>query len=162
MKNTFVAAAIVASMCLAACQSNPKAAGEQAETTADAQNTQTDVPFTIAKNYFVNNTVTSLDNPKIETPEQFSEIFGMATTMGPEGKPTAIDFASQYVIAVLVPETNLSTSIEPVSLQKDADGSLTLKYRVTVGEARSYTIQPFFAIVVDRTENGMLTVERVE
>ena len=52
-----------------------------------------DVSYILAANYFVKNTVNQLDNPKIETAEKFNEIFGMATTMGKEGKPTEIDFS---------------------------------------------------------------------
>ena len=61
----------------------------------------TDIPFIVTKNYFTKNTVKrgGLENPKIETKENFDGIFGAATTMN--GKPSEINFSKQYVIAVV-------------------------------------------------------------
>ena len=38
--------------------------------------------------------------PKITTEEEFNKLFGMATIMGKDGKPTAIDFTKQFVLGV--------------------------------------------------------------
>ncbi|MBK8626492.1 MAG: hypothetical protein IPN86_13270 [Saprospiraceae bacterium] len=120
----------------------------------------TDIPFTFAKNYFVNNNVEKLDNPKIETVEVFNEIFGMATTMSKDGKPTEIDFDRQYVIAVILPETDLLTTIVPVSLQKDEIAKITLTYKTSVGQKQTYTSRrPSFAIIVDKKENGIIELK---
>ena len=73
-----------------------------------------DVPFTEAKNYFVNNTVGEDKNGtlKIETQEAFNELFSPATTMGEGGKPTEIDFKKQFVIAVISATSDLNPSID--------------------------------------------------
>ena len=35
----------------------------------------------------------------------------MATTKGKDGKPTAIDFTKQFVLAIVLPETDFATEI---------------------------------------------------
>jgi hypothetical protein len=122
----------------------------------------TDIAFTVAKNYFVRNDARKLSDPKIETAEVFKELFGMATTMGKDGKPTTIDFAKQYVIAVLFPETNRATTIEPVSLQKDTKGEILLTYKMVVGQEQSYTTIPNLIIVVNKSENGNVTLKAIK
>ncbi len=168
MKKQFLGWAIVANgLVLASCQSAPKAEKEDTSPVAAAALVQKDtstieIPFIQAKNYFVKNTVKSLDSAKIETAEKFNSIFGMAATMNKEGKPTAIDFAKQYVIAVVLPETNLATSITPVRLQKDAEGQITLTYSVVSGEKQSFVVRPHFAIVVDKQETGNIILKEIK
>ncbi|MDR2146261.1 MAG: hypothetical protein LBE91_07380 [Tannerella sp.] len=130
--------------------------------TACKNNSKTDIVFSVAENYFVKNTVNKLDNPKIETAEKFNEIFGMATTMGKDGKLTEIDFTKQYVIAVLLPETDLMTTVVPVSLQKSKTGKITLTYQSVVGQKLSFTTKPNFAIIVDKSENGNITLNEIK
>jgi len=134
-----------------ACQNNTKINNAN---TNSATNKTTEVSFTIAKNYFVNNTVSKLDNPKIETEVQFSQVFGMARTMGDDGKPTEIDFSKQYVIALILPETDLSTNIEAINLQKSANNEITLNYKVVRGQKQSYTMRPSLLLIVDKKDNG--------
>jgi len=150
---------ILVSLIFIACQNNSnsdKATDNKSSTTTSQK---TDIPFTLAKNYFVKNTFEKLDNPKIETHEQFNEIFGMATTMAKDGKPTEIDFAKQYVIAVILPNTDSITSLAPISLQKDEKGTIILKYKKEVGEKQTFTIRPSFEIIVDKSENGNIELK---
>ena len=126
---------------------------------SEIKNQMINITFTVAKNYFVKNTIDKLVNPKIETAEKFNEIYGMATTMGKDGKPTEIDFKKQYVIAVILPETDLMTTIDPVSLQKDDNGKITLTYKKVVGQKQTYTIKPSFEIIVSKTENGTIELK---
>ena len=148
---------------LIGCQRNPnsdKVENDNSQKVGMQYKTQmTDIPFVLVKNYFVKNTLEKLDNPKIETAEMFNEIFGMATVMGKDGQPTEIDFKEQYVIAVILPDTDLETTMAPVSLQKDEKGKLTLTYKTLVGQKQSYIIRPFFAIAVDKTENGIIELK---
>ncbi len=126
-----------------------------------AMNETGDVSYTVLNNYFVNNTFTELDNPKIETQAKFDEVFGMATTMGPDGTPTPVDFSKQNVIAIVVPETNMETTITPLSLKRD-DGNLKLTFRKTQGQQQSFTTRPFIAIAIDKSEKGDVVLEKVE
>ena len=158
MKKPFLTVAVLALLCATACQQNQEdsAQSEPTESTAVV-----DVPFSLAQNYFVKDS-TELKNPKIESAEMFNSVFGMATTMGEDGKPTEIDFATQYVIAVLKPETDVSTTLTPTSLQKNEVGEMVLTYAFTTGEKQSYTSRPHFAIIVDKTEDGPVVLNETE
>ncbi len=163
MKKQIAALVIVTSLFFTACQ-NPPPTDNSGNPTNEGTPPRTevklaDIPFSIAKNYFVKNSVASLDNPKIETVEKFDEIFGMATTMGEDGKPTEIDFAKQYVIAVVLPETDSLKTVVPVSLQKDEQGQITLSYKIEVGQKRTFTIVPNFAIIVSKADSGNVVLK---
>jgi hypothetical protein len=165
MAKTIYVLMLIACMMFTACQNKPKPDVAQAAPQISAPQTQatmTDVSYVVAENYFVKNNVTQLDNPKIETAEKFNEIFGMATTMGKDGKPTAIDFSKQYVIALVLPETDMLATIRPVGLQKNDKKEITLDYRVEVGPKQTYTIRPSIAIIVDKAEDGNITLKEIE
>ena len=120
--------------------------------------------YIVAKNYYLKNTVkvNHLKNPKIESKKGFDEYFGTAPLMGKEGKPTAIDFAKQYVIAVIIGDVEFETKIMPVSLQKDNKKNITFTYRIVKGEKISYVISPILIIVVDKINNGTVTLKQKE
>ena len=122
-----------------------------------------DIPFTIANPYFVKNTVPQgqLENPKIETIEEFEKYFGSATTMGEDGKPTPIDFNMQFIIAVLGSDTDIETNIVPVSLQKNSQNQIVYTYKIeTKGANRSFTIRPFSIIIVDKSNTGEVVLKQ--
>jgi hypothetical protein len=116
------------------------------------------IPYLIAQNYFVKNTVDSVPDPKIETEEDLKEYFGFSTTMGQNGKPTVIDFSSQFAIALVLPVTDLATTIQPVGLEKGKDASIQVRYRIEVGSKQSYTSRPFLLLVVDKKYDGPLSM----
>ena len=113
-----------------------------------------EIPYIVAKNYFVRNDVTTVENPKIETQAAFEQVFGMAPVMSKDGQPTEIDFSKQFVIAVVLPETDLSTVIKPISLKKNGKNKLVFTYHVGRGQKQTYTIRPCLAIVVDKAYKG--------
>ena len=109
------------------------------------------VPYEVANNYFVNNNVDKLPFVKIESQDDFQNFFGMAATMGPKGKPTAIDFKKQYVIAVVRDESWYGDQIKPGKLKWADRGVLEFSYRVVKDkDKRSYSIRPLLLIVVDK------------
>ncbi|HTN16793.1 MAG TPA: hypothetical protein VL092_03865 [Chitinophagaceae bacterium] len=120
---------------------------------------QADVPFRLAENYFVKNTVKQLHNPKMETAEQFDAVFGMARTMSESSKPTAIDFSKEFVLAVILPETDTATSLKIQSVQQNEKGELVLRYERISGEKQSYTTMPFLAIIVDKANYRGIVVQ---
>ncbi|AWW31101.1 hypothetical protein DN752_13735 [Echinicola strongylocentroti] len=156
-----IAVALV--MGLAACGGKQSS---ESTTTESVQSNETpmekEVAFTVAEKYFVKNDAPSLSDPKIETAEEFAEYFGSATVMGEDGKPTAIDFQTQYVIAVTKPATNVATELKPVSLVEDGEGNVTLSYSVEEGEAQSHSIKPTLIVIVGKSADGDVTVEEVE
>jgi hypothetical protein len=119
------------------------------------------VAYTVAQNYFVLNSVAQggLAKPKIETKAEFDKYFGMAPVMGNNGKPTVIDFAKQFVIAVILDDTDLNTEILSVSLLKNAKKQLVFTYSVKVGAKQSFTIRPALIIVVDKTNNAPVVLQ---
>jgi uncharacterized lipoprotein NlpE involved in copper resistance len=165
MTEKIVTVATLISLMLMGCQNNPKTVKAENKNTriVEHQNEtkMKTITFTLAKNYFVQNTVEKVDNPKIETAEKFNEIFGMATTMGKDGKPTEIDFSKQYVIAVILPETDLSTHVSPISLLKTGN-EITLHYKSVVGQKQSWTTRPNFAIIIDKKENGNVLLKEIK
>lgn len=149
--------ATVASSVLVSCNAtNTSKDGAKTET---AQTNETSVPFTEAQHYFVKNTYKEgqLTNPKISTQEDFEKFFGMASTMGPNGKPTPIDFTKQYVIAVIGNVTDKATTLSVNSLKQKGD-TITLSYKQLEGEKQSYTIQPLLLLTVDNQFQGNVNV----
>jgi len=109
-----------------------------------------EVPFVVAKNYFYKNNQEGLPaSPKITSAEAFNSLFGMATTMGEDGRPTEIDFAKQFVLAVVLPVTDYSTDIDPVKVE-DKGSSIYYTYKVKTGEKQTYSIQPISIIILDK------------
>ena len=93
-----------------------------------------EVPYTKLERYFFKNNAEIPTNPKIDTREQFDSLFGMATVMGPNGRPTEVDFAKQFVIAVVLPVTNQETEIDGERLMSwnDLLGGLNLEFQYSI------------------------------
>lgn len=107
------------------------------------------VPFQVAKNYFFKNDQPLPVSPKITTAAAFDRLFGMAAFMGKDGQPTAIDFDKQFVLAIVLPVTDMSTQIMP--LKVEAKGNrLFYYYEVKTGEQLSFSIQPISIIILDK------------
>ncbi|MGB0887005.1 MAG: hypothetical protein ACPGSL_02680 [Vicingaceae bacterium] len=162
----FIKIVTVTSLVLTSCKNDKKNNINKKENTTEKEIQKNfkmlDIPFSIAKNYFVKNDVENIDNPKIETAEKFNAVFGMTTTMDEDGKPTEIDFSKQYIIAIIKPETDLSTAIEPKSLQRNEKGEIVLTYKCITEKKQSYTTCPNFAIIVDKSENGNILLNEIK
>ena len=130
-------------LAVAACTTKPT------EATVEDNNAAEEVAFEVAKNYFFKNDQTIPASPKITTEEEFNRLFGMATTMGEDGKPTEIDFTKQFVLAIVLPVTDIAMEITPVKLEAKGD-SLFYTYDVKTGEKQSFTIQPVSIIILDK------------
>ena len=135
--------AFAAMFALAAC------GNKQATVPAEGDEASNEVAFEVAKNYFFKNDQEIPASPKITTAEDFGKLFGMATTMGEEGKATEIDFTKQFVLAIVLPVTNLATEINPTRLEEKGD-TLFYFYDAKVGEAQTYSTQPISLIILDK------------
>ena len=122
---------------------------KQAETTVGNTEIGSEVAFEVAKNYFFKNNQEIPASPKITSEEVFHQLFGMATTMGKDGKPTAIDFTRQFVLAIVLPVTDMETEITPVKVEAKGD-SLFYTYEVKTGAKQSYSIQPISLIILNK------------
>ncbi|MBO7467167.1 MAG: hypothetical protein J6T94_05760 [Bacteroidaceae bacterium] len=129
---------LAALLCLTACNSNKPASAESRE-----------VPFEIAHGYFFRNGQTPPTQPLIASEAEFSQLFGMAAFMGPNGTPTSIDFQKQCVLAIVLPITDVSTEIIPQKVE-EAGRELRYTYEVKTGEKQTFSIQPVSIIVLDK------------
>jgi len=123
--------------------------GNQSAQTTEPESSDSVVAFEVAHNYFFKNDQQIPADPKITTEEQFAQLFGMATFMGEQGRPTQIDFSKQFVLAVVLPVTDLATEITPNELVEKND-SLSYTYTVATGERQSFSTQPVSLIVLDK------------
>ena len=112
-------------------------------------------------NYYVNNYLKNGTHKLvIHNQQDFENVFGAAAVMGHNGQPTSIDFRHQFVIAVILPETNRQTQIETVIVNRVGD-RLYYSYIIREGHMTSYTTRPFAAVVVDRNEPSDVVFQRV-
>ena len=108
------------------------------------------IPYTTLENYYVRNDVdcSKLQRLIIDNEQDFNGYFGPAAIMG--GMPTDINWKKQYVIAVLLPETNRPTMVTPMEV-KQSPGNIIFKYQVNRGSKTSYKLVPFAAIALNRS-----------
>ena len=140
MKKVLLAFAVL--LGLVACTTNKATSAEKSVVSSE-------VPFTVAEHYFFNKGQDIPANPKITSEELFKQLFGMATVMGENGKPTEIDFSKQFVLAVVLPVTDINTEINPVKVEEKGD-TLFYHYDVKTGEKQSFSIQPLSIIILDK------------
>ena len=123
----------------------------------------TPVPYTTLDNYFVRNDVDCSKQQRLifDNQRDFEGYFGMAATMG--GLPTEINWNKQYVVALVLPETNRATSVEPVSVKVANDNIMVFSYHVKKGDKMSHKMVPFTAVAVDKPDsNTQMTVFYLE
>ncbi len=111
-----------------------------------------EAPFVVLKNYHVRNDVdcSKAQQLIIDNEETFNKYFGPAPLMG--SAPTDINWKHQFVIAILLPETNKATMVTPLKV-KESPGNIIFYYQVNRGHKTSYTLVPFAAIALERAEN---------
>lgn len=114
----------------------------------------TPIHFTTLENYFVRNDVDCSKQQRliIDNKRDFEGYFGMAATMG--GLPTEINWNKQYVVAVILPETNRATSVRPVNVKVANDNIMVFSYDVKKGDKMSHKMVPFAAVAVDKPDNA--------
>ena len=109
----------------------------------------TPVTYQLANNYFIKNNVTGLVPRHIRSSAEFTRYFGMAATMGKNGKPTPIDFAVQDVIVYDAGIVQKQLEITPLTLNHAQD-KLILDVRIHSGARQSYQMHPFILLIVPK------------
>lgn len=109
------------------------------------------IGFSELHNYYVLNThkPKKTERKIITSEEEFYNIFGEAAVMGTNGNPTPVNFKTQFVLAVILPETNRVVNMYPESVLENGN-AVIFNYIVNKGEKTSYTMVPFTAIALDR------------
>ncbi len=128
------------------------------------------VPYKIAKHYYVKNTIKTdqLKQYKIASKKEFDKVFGAAAVMGKDGIPTKIDFKKEFVIGVVGAETSTATELIPESLlaisKLKAVGKSTLvfQYKTQLGKTNSFTVVPNVIVVVDKKYSGYAVKLKVD
>lgn len=108
------------------------------------------VPFIVARNYFVRNDSGFQGSKLITTAEEFESIFGKAATMGEGGTPTPIDFENQCALVIVRPETGVRTEITPGKLTVD-DQSMKFSYNILQGRDQGFNTIPLLILIMDKS-----------
>lgn len=116
------------------------------------------IPFIELQRYFVRTDVDQPNEFKFESKGQFEGVFSPAATMNEGGQPMEIQFDKDFVIAVVLPETDVETEVKAVSLQRLSDGALLFTYKVDRGSKQSFTMKPFLAVVVEKQFDGRVVL----
>ncbi len=137
--------------------------GVDGTTGATAVVVNNNVPYTVANNYFVNNSVGDTVPPvKITSKEELERYFGMAAVMGADGMPTPIDFSKQYAITVVKPVTDTLTVLKPKSLKRDGKGNLVFTYKIKAKGRQTYSMRPMMLIIVDKKYDADVVLREVK
>ena len=113
------------------------------------------IGYTELQNYFVLNTMIPKNVTRlvIDDQETFDRYFGAAAVMGRNGQPTRVNFGKQYVLAVVLPETNRATTVIPGEISQ-VDNTVVFNYMVRKGQKQSYKVVPFAAVAIDKPESA--------
>jgi len=143
MKKTLILFLSMTTLILLCCQCAPSQLRQ-------ARKGATEAPYQVLENYYVHNNVdcSKLQRLIIDNEQDFNGYFGPAAIMG--GLPTDINWQKQYVIAVLLPQTNRPTMVTPLEV-KQSPGNIIFEYRVNRGNKTSYKLVPFAAIALNRS-----------
>ena len=164
MKKLILLALPLAIASLIACSSGQSGSASTDSTATDSTatagvvTTDSIVPYRLAENYFA----TSDSLPTVITSAKEQEKYlGMATSMG--NTPTTIDWSREFVIPIVLPSTDSSMEIIPVSLVRNTSGGLTLSYRLKQGISHHGSeMRPFVAIIVSRDYLAPVTLQQEE
>lgn len=119
-------------------------------------NSKNAVAYSIAQNYFVNNTFDNkeVETLKIDTQSEFNKVFGTATTMS--SRPTTIDFSKQSVLAIVAPASNKEITIRIKALETTLTNGILVKYTIDEGKDLGYTAQSSEVLIVNKTDKEVL------
>ena len=138
---------------LTSCSQNNKQSTTDQTYDEKISSTSKSLKYEIGSNYFVKNSFDSslIDKSYIDSKDVFDSIFGVARTMSVESTPTPIDFNTDFVIPIILDQTNIGSkiSIDSISLNGNL---LNVNYTVTEVEPISYMIQPSEVIILKKKD----------
>ncbi len=115
--------------------------------------TEKTIGYQEAQHYFVRNDVADYSPRIIRSEAELEKYCGMAPVMSTDGSglPTTIDFTQKNALALIDQQTNVDTDIKVVSIKKQKDGKVVVRYKVIrMGNPRSYTTVPFLLVQIDK------------
>ena len=128
--------------------------GVQCNTLKKVESEAYPIGYMELQNYFVLNTVDHKKPLRLVIDDQatFDRYFGAAAVMGRNGQPTRVNFGKQFVLAVVLPETNRATVVIPGEISQ-IDNTVVFNYIVRKGEKQSHKVVPFAAVAIDKPES---------
>ena len=110
-----------------------------------------EISFREAQNYFVKNTFKTeqIVSKKITSQNELNHFFGSATVMGRNGKPTEINFETEFVVVVICPETFFSTQFTSIKLVEE-ESKVNIQYKITTKEKQTYSVVPVALMIVGK------------
>lgn len=110
-----------------------------------------EISFREAQNYFVKNTFKTkqIVSKKITSQIELNQFFGSATVVGRNGKPSEINFETEFVVVVICPETFFSTQFTSIKLVEE-ESKVNIQYKITTKEKQTYSIVPFSLMIVGK------------
>lgn len=150
MMKTTISILLLTLMFSVSCRNTNKNAASKEVNTTDTASVA-EVPYTVAERYFVNNTVQdSILTRVITSRNDFDKYFGMAAVMGEDGKPTPVDFSTQFVLAVINKESDREVKVTPLSLSVIGE-KVKLKYKIQTGEEQqAFTSRVPLILIVNK------------
>ena len=111
------------------------------------------IGFTELHNYYVVNThkVKKIERKIITSEEEFRNIFGEAAVMGTNGTPTPVNFKTQFVLAVVLPDTDRDTQVIPAEISQ-VGSTIVFNYHIKKGDKLGYRIRPYAAVAIDKPD----------
>lgn len=118
------------------------------------------VPFKEAQNYFLltNYKEAPLHSVKITNQKFFDSLFGAATTMGKNGRPTPIDFNSNYIIAIIDKKSNRAKELSVKSITQLKNELTIVMFSSEISKS-TYVSRPVKLLIVPKTYQGALKLE---
>lgn len=135
--------------------------GTSCVTFEKSEKKSTAMGYSIAKGYFVKNSI-AVNEPFgliLQNQQQLDSVMGMAATMGVDGKPTNFDFGNEYGVAYIFPQTDSSKIVEVLDYFV-AQGTGRISIKVTTGEKQTYSIVPCILIKVSGIPPAGLVVDK--
>ena len=112
------------------------------------------INYTELQNYFVQTNIVPTKKVQkiiIDNEQHFKSVLGAAAVMGRNGQPTPVNFKTQYVLAIVLPETDRETQVIPAEISQTGN-TVIVNYRVKKGKKMSYTMVPFTAVAIDKPD----------
>lgn len=117
------------------------------------------VSFRTGDRYFVRNDVDSVPLVMRSAAERDSAL-GMAVTMS--AAPTDVDFSTEAIVNIALPETDRPTVIDVKGVSIGADGIMLVTYSATSAPSASYSIRPYAMVIVKTADLAKAKEVRLE
>ena len=88
----------------------------------------------------------------------FTDIQVASSKLPAENIPTSIDFNNEFLIPIVLKETNLATEIQITSITSLQNGTIVINYKIIKGEVLSYNMKPFKGIILGKKYKGKIVL----